>query len=197
MRPLPARAKRPIFSRSPSAPGASSPDAPAPPSAPADEAAKPAAPSDAAAPAVARPPGSIENRQAPRIRRKSRAQLLLFPSGRHPHPIDVTVVDYSATGIGIVHSEGLLVGQKFIVREPHVTEGNTCLFTVVRSDRRPDGTYSIGLHIGNSLTDELEPMVAIPPAPGLSRWDKLLFLLFALLGATTVVLWAILQHRTQ
>ena len=140
-------------------------------------------------------PRGTENRRAPRTRRKSRAQLLLFPSGRHPHPIDVTVVDYSATGIGVVHSEGLLVGQKFIVREPHVTEGNTCLFTVVRSEKLPDGSYSIGLHVGNTLADELEPMVQIPPAPGLSRGDKLLFLLFSLAGAITIVTWAILQNR--
>ena len=135
-----------------------------------------------------------ENRRAPRFSRKSRAQLLLFPSGRHPHPIDVTVVDYSVTGIGILHNEGLLVGQKFIVREPHVTNGNTCLFTVVRSDPRPDGTYSIGLHVGNSLDDDLAPMVDIAPAPGVPRWCKLLFAAFALLGGITVIVVAMMNR---
>jgi len=147
----------------------------------------------AAAPDV--PRRTFENRRAPRFTRRSRAQLLLYPSGRHPHPIDVAVVDYSVTGIGIIHHEGLLVGQKFVVREPHVTHGNTCLFTVVRSDRRPDGTYSIGLHVGNTLQDELEPMVEIAPAPGVSRRVKLLFLAFSILGSAAMAWVALAANR--
>ena len=195
VRPLPAKTGPIIFARSKGAAGSprAAETAPAPAASPASSPAS--APADGARPSSAAHVVGIDHRRAPRIRRKSRAQLLLYPSGRHPHPIDVTIVDFSATGIGIVHNEGLLIGQKFIVREPHVTQGNTCLFTVVRSEKRPDGTYSIGLHVGNSLADELEPMVQIAPAPGLSRWDKLLFLLFSLLGATTIVLWAILQNR--
>ena len=162
-----------------SPPARATPPPPPPPS--------PQTPPAAAAPAHAVPRRTFENRRAPRFTRKSRAQLLLYPSGRHPHPIDVAVVDYSVTGIGIIHHEGLLVGQKFVVREPHVTHGNTCLFTVVRSDRRPDGKYSIGLHVGNTLQDELEPMVEIAPAPGVSRRAKLLFIAFAVIGAVITV----------
>lgn len=137
--------------------------------------------------------GSFDNRVAPRQPRQSTAQLLLYPSGRHPHPIDVQVVDYSSTGIGVVHSEGLLVGKKFVVREPHVTDGNTCLFTVVRSDPRPDGTFSIGLHVGNSLVDEHDPLLEIPPAPGITRSSKILYVTFALLGATMIVMAVVLK----
>jgi hypothetical protein len=139
-------------------------------------------------PSPPKSPDTTDLRRAKRVKRKSRAQLLLYPSGRHPHPIDVTVIDYSATGIGIVHTEGLLVGQKFIVREPYVTRDNTCLFTVVRSEPRPDGTFSIGMHIGNSLADEHDPLLTIEPAPGISLGSKLLFLAFAVLGVTTIVL---------
>jgi hypothetical protein len=147
---------------------------------------------------VAPPAGAVtaptELRRAARVRRKSRAQLLLYPAGRHPHPIDVTIVDYSATGIGIIHSEGLLVGQKFIVREPHVTEGKTCLYTVVRSEARTDGSFSIGMHIGNSLANEHDKMLAIPPAPGITLGSKLLFLVFAVLGAVMMLLVALLKY---
>ena len=152
-------------------------------------------PAPAPAPAAAAPDTRrVEYRRAPRVRRKSHAQLLLYPAGRHPHPIDVTVVDYSATGIGIIHSEGLLVGQKFIVREPHVTEGKTCLFTVVRSEPRADGTFSIGMHIGNSLSDDHDPLLAIPPAPGVTLGSKLLFLVFALGGAVTMLLLTLMKY---
>jgi hypothetical protein len=138
--------------------------------------------------------GGANLRRAARVKRKSRAQLLLYPSGRHPHPIDVTIVDYSATGIGVVHTVGLLVGQKFIVREPHVTRDNTCLYTVVRSEPMPDGRFSIGMHIGNSLADEHDPLLTIEPAPGVSLGSKLLFLAFAVLGVTTILLVALMRY---
>ena len=148
--------------------------------------AAPAAPGGATATATGTN-GGWENRVATRLPRSSTAQLLHYPGGRHQHPIDVQVIDYSATGIGVIHHEGLLVGTKFVVREPHVTDGNTCLFTVVRSDPRPDGTFSIGLHVGNSLGNEHDPLLELPRAPGISRGSKLLFLVFALLGVALVV----------
>ena len=85
-------------------------------------------------------------------------------------------------------------GKKVVVREPHVTDGNTCLFTVVRSDPRPDGTFSIGLHVGNSLTNEHDPMLEIPPAPGIARSSKILFAVFAVLGAAMIIGMALLKR---
>jgi hypothetical protein len=125
---------------------------------------------------------AADNRLAPRLPRTSTAQLLQYPAGRHQHPIDVQVTDYSSTGIGVIYHEGLLIGRKFVVREPHVTDGKTCLFTVVRCDPRGDGTYSIGLHVGNSLGNEHDPLLEIPAAPGISRGSKILFVVFAVIG---------------
>jgi hypothetical protein len=152
-----------------------------------------AAAAAAAAAAAEAAAGSRDNRVAPRAPRLSTAQLLQYPSGRHQHPIDVQVTDYSATGIGVIHSEGLLIGRTFVVREPHVTARNTCLFTVVRSDPRPDGTFSIGLHVGNKLVNEHDPLLEIPPAPGISLGSKILFVLFAL-GAATIIALLMLKH---
>jgi hypothetical protein len=143
-------------------------------------------PSVPSAPSPAEAKSGYDQRGAPRIRRQSQAQLFLYPYGRHPHPIDVTVVDYSATGIGIVHEEGLLVGQRFIVHEPHVTRDNTCIFTVVRSDPRPDGAFSIGLHVGNKLCDEID-LFTSPPRASLSRNAKVLFFVFAFFGAAALI----------
>ncbi len=138
---------------------------------------------------------SADNRVAPRLRRFSTAQLLHYPSARHQHPINVQVTDYSSTGIGVIHNEGLLIGKTFVVREPHVTDKNTCLFTVVRCDPRADGTYSIGLHVGNSLGNEHDPLLEIPPAPGISWTSKILFFVFAIIGGAMLIvgLW-LKQH---
>jgi len=137
---------------------------------------------------------SRDNRAAPRAARTSNAQLLAYPPARHQHPIDVQVTDYSATGIGVIHNEGLILGRKFVVREPHVTKGNTCLFTVVRSDPRPDGTFSVGLHVGNCLADEHDPLLALPRAPGISWTSKILFAFFALAGLALIAVGISLKH---
>ena len=146
----------------------------------------------AAARAPAKP---ADHRAAPRMPRTSSAQLLSYPAARHQNPIDVRVVDYSATGIGVIHNEGLILGRKFVVREPHVTDGNTCLFTVVRCDPRPDGTFSIGLHVGNSLGNEHAEMLEIPRAPGISWTSKLLFAFFAIAGLALIVAAVMLSAR--
>jgi hypothetical protein len=75
---------------------------------------------------AAKSAGTIDNRVAPRLPRVSTAQLLQYPAGRHQHPIEVQVTDYSETGIGIIYHEGLIIGRTFVVREPHVTHGKTC-----------------------------------------------------------------------
>ena len=137
---------------------------------------------------------SSDNRAAPRNARSSSAQLLQYPAGRHTAPIDVQVTDYSSTGIGVIHTEGLIIGRKFVVREPHVTNGNTCLFTVVRSDPRPDGTFSIGLHVGNCLADEHDPLLELPRAPGISWSSKILFVFFALVGLALIAAGVMLKH---
>ena len=134
-----------------------------------------------------------EPRNTPRFARDSRAQLLIHPAGRHSHPIDVTVIDYSKTGIGVLHSEGLLLGQTFIVREPFVTHNGTCIYTVVRSERRPDGMFSIGLHVQNTFADELE-QYASPPPPPLSRRAKQWYLTYAIIGGLTIVSLAVLKN---
>ena len=61
-------------------------------------------------PAIA-PLDETDRRAEPRIAYQAAAQLLPYPPGKHPKPIDVTVTDYSASGIGVAHREGLMIGQ--------------------------------------------------------------------------------------
>jgi hypothetical protein len=102
-------------------------------------------------------PTGAERRRAPRIERQSTARLFILPSGRLSRPIDATVVDYSEGGVGLVCETNLLVGQRYIIREPFLTRKASSLYTVVRSDNRGDGTYGIGLRLDGTLVDALEP----------------------------------------
>jgi hypothetical protein len=141
---------------------------------------------------TASPPRGIEKRQATRVPRHSRAQLIFWPANSRIAPIEVEVVDYSTTGIGLLHTEGFPPGQKFIVREPFVTGGSTCIYTVVRSDPRKDGMYSIGLHIGNTMIDDLEkPEEPVKP---IARTWQFLYFLFALVGTLAILSAVLLRH---
>ena len=101
-------------------------------------------------------PTGAERRRAPRFPHRSTAQLFMLPAGRLSTPIDVSVVDYSEGGIGLICVDNLLVGQTYIVREPFLTQGSSSMYTVVRSDNRGDGTFSIGLLRVNTLKDEFD-----------------------------------------
>jgi hypothetical protein len=122
--------------------------------------------------------------------------LVPYPPGKHPQPIDVTVSDYSASGIGVTYCEGLMIGQAFVLREPAITQGKTCLYRVVHSEPTDAGDYRIGLTaLDDSTEDEWAPFNP-PPAPGVDLGTKLLYLIFAIAGAATIVLTAVLlRHR--
>lgn len=87
-----------------------------------------------------------DRRKARRTPMKTTGQLLICPSSSRTAPIPVEFQDVSATGVGIVHSEALRLGQKFVVKEQSLSKRPTLLYTVVRSDRIDEGRYSIGLH---------------------------------------------------
>src|SRR4051794_3964636 len=93
---------------------------------------------------VSPPMLDADRRHEPRTPYRGSAPLLGYPPARHSRVLDVDVVDYSESGIGIVYSEGLMIGQLFVVREPHVTRGRTCLYSVVRCEPSGLRQYSIG-----------------------------------------------------
>jgi hypothetical protein len=133
----------------------------------------------------AQPPSGVEKRRALRIPHRVSGQLLLWPSGPRTTPINVQVVDYSRTGVGIIHSQGLLVGLKFVVCEDEVTSGsNTCIYKVVRCDRRPDGRFSIGLQVVEN-DGFVEPTESDPPK--VSYWAQWAYFLFAAIGVAIVL----------
>ena len=126
----------------------SSPLSPSPsPSSP-EPTAAPAAPPAPAAPAQAAPrrrKGS-ERRRATRFPLNSQAELIRVPSSSRTAPVKVKVRDVSATGVGVVHTEPLPLGEKYVVKERTLSKRKSVLFTVVRADPVGENSYSIGLH---------------------------------------------------
>jgi len=120
-----------------------------------DPAASPAGAADApvaAAPVVAAPAAAArrkngaERRLATRFPLNSSAELIRVPSSSRAAPIKVKVKDVSATGVGVMHSEPLPLGEKYVVKEPTISRRKSVLFTVVRADQVGENNYSIGLH---------------------------------------------------
>jgi hypothetical protein len=131
-----------------------------------------------------------DRRRAPRFKRNSKAQLIFWPASPRTAPIDVQLVDYSRTGVGVVNHEAIIVGQKFVLREPFVTHGSTCIYTVVRCSKCDDGHYIIGLH----ATPSEEPTLATEPVPGISKWLRIGYFVFAVIGAIAIVAMAMFDH---
>jgi hypothetical protein len=115
-------------------------------------------PPDAAAPATTTPATTApaaavaarkkgrERRLATRFPLNSSAELIRVPSSSRTAPIKVKVKDVSATGVGVMYSEPLPLGEKYVVKEPTISRRKSVLFTVVRADQVGENNYSIGLH---------------------------------------------------
>ena len=94
------------------------------------------------------------------------------------------MLDYSSTGVGVVHDQAILIGQKFILREPFVTKNSTCLYAVARCDKRDDGRFIVGLHACRE--EPVVPDVEEQPVESVSGWTAAAFI------AGTIVLTAAL-----
>jgi hypothetical protein len=118
-----------------------------------------------------------DRRAAPRFPYDSVAQLVLCPPSRRRKRTNVTIKDYSTTGIGITHHQPLPLGQTYIVIAPYITRGGSTLYTVVRCDQKPDGSYSIGLHISHAFRDPMDEMMdELIPLPDPNKgWMKKIF----------------------
>ena len=105
------------------------------------------APNVSSAPAFARSPRKgRDRRRATRVPLDSQAELIRVPSSSRTAPIKVQVKDVSATGVGVMHTEPLPLGGKYVVKEPTISKRKSVLFTVVRADAVGENRYSIGLH---------------------------------------------------
>jgi hypothetical protein len=96
-------------------------------------------------------PRGRDRRVAPRTLVDARGELYLCPGSSRTAPLNVVIRDVSATGVGVVHSDPLPMGQKYVVKEPTISRGKHVLYTVVRSEPLVAGGYAIGLHASHLM----------------------------------------------
>ena len=95
----------------------------------------------------------------------------------------------SSTGVGVVHSEPLPVGQKYVVKEPTIERTHAALYTVVRADRIGEGRYSIGLHASHLIDNRfVHSETGAAGVAHTSAMAKLLML--AILFGTLLAVWS-------
>ncbi|MEA2707696.1 MAG: hypothetical protein QOF78_297 [Phycisphaerales bacterium] len=115
-----------------------------------------------------------DRRLAQRFPLDSQAELVRCPSSSRTAPIKVKVKDISATGVGVLHTEPLPLGEKYVVKEPTISRRKSVLFTVVRSDQIGEANYSIGLHDAHLMGKDY--IVKKRPTGKTSAMAKLLML---------------------
>ncbi|HEX8525003.1 MAG TPA: PilZ domain-containing protein [Tepidisphaeraceae bacterium] len=121
-----------------------------------------------------------ERRRAMRIRRKIATQMTPWEVGVPTIPFQVIIDDISETGVGIVHSERIEVGKKFVLtvprkyQEPQVVECK-----VVRCESAGHGLHKVGLEACARI-EHVEQTKAEMRVT--STRTRVLFLFFGIIG---------------
>ena len=95
-----------------------------------------------------------ERRRAERMLLGTVGHMVTCPASSRTAPLTVTIADCSATGVGVIHTEPLPVGAKFVIKEPTISRRQSVLFTVVRADRIDAERFSIGLHASHLMENQ-------------------------------------------
>jgi len=120
-----------------------------------------------------------DRRCATRQHQKFVTQMTPWAAGHASVPFDVVINDMSEYGLGIIHDQPLKIGLRHLVNVPS-PDGKkpvTMEFIVVRTERRSDGNYTIGLE--RSIAHD---SIDLPAKRVVSEQVKLLFLLFGIFG---------------
>ena len=127
---------------------------------------------------------TMDRRGAARSKRKFVSQMTPWSPGVASVPFEVVIEDLSETGIGLVHDRPLEVGLRHLLAVPRDDGASSIIreYTIVRCDRRPDGTYGIGLELNFERTSPSET-----PHRVTSSRLKLLFLLFGVIGLIVAI----------
>ena len=129
---------------------------------------------------------SMERRRAARITRKVATQMVPWQVGRAATPFGVIIEDISETGVGIIHSEALEEGAKYLLTVPRAaSKPVTIQCEVVRCERRGEHSFNIGLVAGEKIKDPEGTKRAMRLTSGRTR---LLFMLFGVVGLLVAVL---------
>ena len=128
-------------------------------------------------------------RAADRIRRKVATQMVPWSVGMSPVPVQVVIEDISETAIGVIHSEPVEPGRKFLITvpraymDPIVIEG-----AATRCEQRGQRLYKIWL----ASTTPIEHVEQAKQSMTLTTpRTKFLFLIFGAISLAIAAFWPI------
>jgi hypothetical protein len=121
-----------------------------------------------------------DRRRSLRIRRKVSTQMTPWTVGTAAVPFGVIIEDISETGVGIVHSEAIELGKKFLLTVPRRYHGPLVIECVaVRCEPRGHNLFSIGMESAHKI-EHVEQTKATMRLT--SKQTRMLFLAFGVVG---------------
>lgn len=133
-----------------------------------------------------------ERRRACRVRHKVPAKLVHWKGKPRPvAPIEVTIEDFSTTGVGLAHQNPLKVNEKYLLEVPRGEQKPMwVVLRVARCVPMDDGNYAVGLEACELVDPDRYPTSPFAFQPGeqkssggvMNRRVKILFLLFGIVG---------------
>jgi hypothetical protein len=132
-----------------------------------------------------------ERRRACRVKHKVPAKLVPWRRGKPAGgaPLDVTIEDFSTTGVGLIYTEPLKENQQYLLEVPRPqNKPMWVVLRVVRSLPMDDGTFGVGLEASELLdpaTFETNPFTDQNDRSRKSAMPKrmkIIFLLFGIAG---------------
>lgn len=137
-----------------------------------------------------------DRRRACRVKHRVEAKLAPF-QGRKAPPIEVTIEDFSTTGVGLIYRQPLKVGAKYLLEVPRPDlRPIWVLLTVARTRPMDDGTFGVGLEASEILDPgnfKTNPFTGENIQTGsctmraITKRTKILFLLFGIAGLSVAV----------
>jgi len=133
-----------------------------------------------------------ERRMSARIEHHVATEFYAWENEGEGSPVNVTIEDFSVSGVGAVCGFPMCTGDEYLLRIPQPNRGNlSVILTVVRCNPLPDGEYCIGLRL-SSVIDRahLEKLAESirDHRRRLTRRTVCLFALFGIVGISTGLL---------
>lgn len=93
----------------------------------------------------------VDRRKSVRVEHRATFQLRPLLNSGMGEPVTVVLQDFSATGIGIIHSQPLACGEQFqIPLSAPAMRALSLICTVVRCEKMDEGLFNIGFEFNSS-----------------------------------------------
>lgn len=93
-----------------------------------------------------------DRRRDLRVKYRVDAALSPWVRNRQGDPIPVRIEDFSPGGVGVIHTEGLELGNEYLLKVPRPgLDELVILLSVVRCHRLEDGTFLAGMELSSVM----------------------------------------------